>query len=115
MKQSSCPLRFGFRMIDPKTLPDMTALRAQIDLTDKALMDLLVYRSSLIDRAIDLKPAAGLPARTADRVEQVAQNARQNAIDRGFDPDFAEKLWRDLIEWSIAREERVLGADGSAS
>lgn len=98
-------------MVDPKSLPDMTALRAQIDQTDRDLMDLLVYRTSLIDRAIELKPAVGLPARTQDRVEQVAQNARRNAAERGFDPDFAEKLWRDLIEWSIAREEVKLGKD----
>ena len=98
-------------MVDPKTLPDMTALRAQIDKTDRELMDMLVYRASLIDRAIDLKPAVGLPARTVDRVEQVAQNARRNAQEKGFDPDFAEKLWRDMIEWSIAREEKVLGPD----
>jgi isochorismate pyruvate lyase len=28
-----------------------------------------------------------------------------------MDPDLAEKLWRILIDWSIAREERVIGPD----
>lgn len=96
-------------MLDPKTLPDMAALRAEIDQTDRALMQMLAYRAKLIDRAIDLKPAVGLPARTPKRVEEVAMNARKNAEIWGFDPAFAEKLWRDLIEWSIAREEVVLG------
>ncbi len=96
-------------MPDPKTIPTMAALRAEIDACDRALMALLVRRAALIDRAIDLKPAAAMPARVTPRVEEVAQNARVNAGKAGFDPDFAETLWRQIVEWSIAREEKVLG------
>lgn len=87
----------------------MTALRREIDLLDTALTRLLARRAAFIDRAAELKQGAGLPARITDRVEQVAANARANAEAAGLDPDFAETLWRQMIEWSIAREERVLG------
>ncbi len=87
----------------------MAELREQIDLLDRALIDLLVQRASYIDRAIALKPTEGLPARIEPRVAEVIANVRATAEAEGFDPDLAEDLWRRIIEWSIAREERVLG------
>tara|TARA_R110001606_G_scaffold352708_1_gene503134 strand:- start:71 stop:364 length:294 start_codon:yes stop_codon:yes gene_type:complete len=96
-------------MQDPTTITTMADLRAEIDACDRALMGLLVRRAALIDQAIVIKPGVAMPARVTPRVEQVAQNARENAEKAGFDPDFAEKLWRQIIEWSIAREEKVLG------
>ncbi len=96
-------------MHDPSKITTMADLRAEIDACDRALMGLLVRRAALIDRAIVIKPGVAMPARVTPRVEQVAQNARVNAASLGYDPDFAEKLWRQIIEWSIAREEKVLG------
>ncbi|MGC9370514.1 MAG: chorismate mutase [Paracoccaceae bacterium] len=87
----------------------MKELRRQIDALDRDLVALLARRAAYIDRAAELKPAEGLPARIAARVEEVAANARRNAEAAGLDADFAEALWRSMIDWSIAREERVLG------
>ena len=44
-------------------------------------------------------------------VEEVVQNARKRAAASGLDPALAEQIWRGLIDWSIAREEQILGAD----
>lgn len=87
----------------------MRELRSAIDETDRALIALLADRARLIDRAIDLKPGEGLPARIHSRVEEVVSNVRGFARAEGLSPDLAERLWRELIEWSIAREEKVLG------
>jgi len=89
----------------------MRELRPQIDKLDRQLIELLVTRATYIDRASELKPGEGLPARIPDRVEEVVQKVRASADELGMDPDLAEKLWRILIDWSIAREERVLGPD----
>jgi len=89
----------------------MQELRPQIDKLDRQLIELLVTRASYIDRASELKPGEGLPARIPDRVEEVVQRVRKSSDELGMDPDLAEKLWRILIDWSIAREERVLGPD----
>ena len=86
----------------------MTDLRTQIDALDGALIDMLVDRAGYIDRAITLKQNENLPARINDRVEDVVQKVRAKADASGFDADLAETLWRHLIEWSIAREEKVL-------
>ena len=88
---------------------NMTELRAEIDALDRQLVALLVKRASYIDRAIDLKSAVGLQARITTRVDEVLGNVRARAEEQGLDPDLAEALWTRIIDWSIAREERVLG------
>lgn len=102
-------------MRKPADCRDMNELRQAIDQIDRDLMQMLVRRMGYIDRAIELKPAENMPARVTSRVEEVAQNARENAQTAGFDPDLAEQIWRGMIEWSIAREERVLGQDGESA
>ena len=87
----------------------MAELRVEIDRLDRALVALLADRAGYIDRAAELKPAEGLPARIDARVEDVAAKVRAAAEARALDPDLIEDLWRRLMEWSIAREERVLG------
>ncbi|MHC0053335.1 chorismate mutase [Actibacterium sp. D379-3] len=96
-------------MIPPQDCATMQQLRQQIDLLDRDLIALLARRAGYIDRAAVLKPAEGMAARIDARVEEVVANARRNADAAGLDPDLAETLWRALVEWSIAREERVLG------
>ncbi len=39
------------------------------------------------------------------------QNVRAHAVAHKLSPDLVEKLWRRLIDWSIAREESALGPD----
>ena len=94
---------------DPSALPDMDALRAAIDSVDLELAETLAYRTRLIDRAAAIKAGADLPARIGSRVEEVAANARRNAEAAGYDPDFAEALWRLMMEHFIAQEARILG------
>jgi len=98
-------------MKDPKDCNSMEELRAAIDAHDQVLMAALKKRADFIDRAVELKSENGWPARIPGRVEEVAQNARQNAIELGYDPDFAEAVWRQMIDWSIAREERAMAEE----
>ncbi len=89
---------------------DMTELRAEIDRIDRALIALLGERVACIDRAVELKRAEGLPARIDARVAEVLENVRCEAGRKGLDAALAERLWSEMIEWSITREERVLGS-----
>ncbi|MDT0682657.1 chorismate mutase [Roseicyclus sp. F158] len=90
----------------------MGALRLQIDEIDRELIALLVERAAHIDRAAELKPAAGLPAHIDSRVEEVVNNVRAAANGAGLDADLAEDVWRRLIGWSIAREEMAMQHSG---
>ncbi|SOH93016.1 isochorismate pyruvate lyase [Monaibacterium marinum] len=96
-------------MTHPTDCNSMAELRLGIDALDRELIALLTRRASFIDRAIQLKPAENLPARIDNRVEQVVSNVRHLATQQGLDPALAEDIWRTVIEWSIAREQRVLG------
>ena len=87
----------------------MAELRAEIDRVDAELVALFAQRTSFIDRAVEIKTVIGMPARIGSRVEEVVANVRRHALANGLPPDKIEKLWRKLIEWSIAREESVLG------
>jgi isochorismate pyruvate lyase len=52
-----------------------------------------------------------MPARIEARVEEVVGKVRANALGEGLDPELVEALWRRLIDWSIASEEKVLGTE----
>ncbi len=102
-------------MREPSDCADMAELRGEIDRIDGALIELLARRSACIDRAVELKFAAGLPARIEVRVDEVLGNVRVLAAQKSLDPQLAEDLWRLLVEWAIRREERELaGAEGRA-
>jgi isochorismate pyruvate lyase len=96
----------------PDDFSDMAGLRAEIDRIDRELVTLMARRVRCIDRAIELKTQVGWPARIDARVEEVVSRVRAEAEAAGLDAEFAEALWRRVIEWSIAREERVLGEGG---
>ena len=97
--------------IDPDRCRNMHDLRTEIDILDYQIIKLLVHRAKYIDRAVTLKQIEGLPARTNDRVAAVLSKVRSNAMQEGIDPELVERIWRELIEWSIVREEEHLPAE----
>ncbi|TQM93737.1 chorismate mutase [Roseinatronobacter monicus] len=98
-------------MRPPSECRNMAELRDQIDRLDRKLVGLFSERAAYIDRAAELKPAEGLPARINARVTEVRNNVRAEALAQGWDPELADSLWSQLIDWSIAREEKILGQD----
>ncbi|MCC5974086.1 MAG: chorismate mutase [Rubellimicrobium sp.] len=95
----------------PQDCSTMADIRAGIDAVDAELVRLFAERARYIDRAVEVKARVNLPARISSRVEEVVANVRAHAEAEGLPPDLVEKLWRRLIDWSIAREETVLGKD----
>ena len=98
-------------MRKPADCSTMAEIRAEIDRLDEDLVRLFAERAGYIDRAAEIKAQVDLPARIGSRVEEVLQNVRGHAQTYGLPPDLVEKLWRRLIDWSIAREESRLGPD----
>ena len=86
----------------------MGELREAIDALDANLVALLAKRFAYIDRAAELKPLAGLPPRTVDRVQQVVDQVRALAVTHAINPDLIEKIWRDLIEAALALEMQLM-------
>ncbi len=98
-------------MREPADCTTMAEIRAEIDRVDEDLVRLFALRAGYIDRAAEIKAEVDLPARIEGRVEEVVRNVRGHAETYGLPPDLVEKLWRRLIDWSIAREESRLGPD----
>ncbi|MGF7161486.1 isochorismate pyruvate lyase [Rhodoligotrophos appendicifer] len=86
----------------------MADLRSEIDRIDAALVSLLAERTRYVDRVIEVKAAAGLPALIETRVEEVAARVRNLANGQGLDPAFAERLWRMMMDHFIAYEQAHL-------
>lgn len=95
-------------MLDPADCPDMPTLRDQIDALDRELIRLLAKRASYIDRAVEIKAEAGLPASIPARIEDVVAKVKATAKAEGLDSEIAEEMWRKLIDWSIAREAQSI-------
>lgn len=93
----------------PSDCHSMQELRVEIDAVDVSIVALLVRRVGFIDRAVTIKQVERLPARIDERVEEVVARVRAAAEAQGLDPALVEEIWRRLIDWSITREEKVLG------
>lgn len=94
----------------PQDISTMAELRGQIDELDSQLIKLLSLRQAHIDRAAQIKPAIGLPARIEDRVEEVVTHVQDLSKVEGFDPEIAGQMWRLMVDGMIDREERAMAA-----
>jgi isochorismate pyruvate lyase len=86
----------------------LAELRAEIDRIDSELVKLLAERMKIVDRVVDVKQKAGLPALIPDRVEEVASRVRDEAKKLGAPPELAELVYRKMMDWVIAYEEKRL-------
>ena len=96
----------------PTDCADMGQVRAEIDRIDGALVDLIAERFGYVDRAWQLKQAAGTEGATVPwRVQQVIDKVRARAASRGLPPEMVDMVgaqWRNMIGWFIQYEEEKL-------
>ncbi|KEO54051.1 chorismate mutase [Thioclava pacifica] len=101
-------------MVDASRIETLAQARELIDALDAELIALLADRTRIVERVAQIKHRDGLAARLPDRVEAVVSNVKEKAAEAGMDPALAERLWRDMIEYFIAEEEKVLGKGDQA-
>jgi len=92
-------------MSKPHPLSD---LRAEIDALDAELVKLLAARARVVERVAAVKAAEALPALIPERVEEVVARVKELAVSEGVDPALAESVWRAMIAWFVAFEEKKL-------
>ena len=83
-------------------------LRHAIDSVDDELVALFARRFELVKEVAKFKKLHGLPAAIPSRVTEVVKHVRLEAEAKGFSPETAEKLWRQLIADMIEFEENQL-------
>lgn len=87
----------------PEDCMTMAEVRAGVDATDRALMDLLDRRFGYMRAAARIKTDRGVVRDEARKAEVIA-NARADAAARGLPADALSAIWEQLVETSIAYE-----------
>lgn len=93
--------------LSPEDCKSMPEVRAEIDRIDEALVDLIAERFGYVDRAWHLKENPG-QAYVGWRIQQVIDKVKARAQSKGFPPELAEALWRQMIGWFVQYEEEKL-------
>jgi isochorismate pyruvate lyase len=96
----------------PSHCTDMGQVRAEIDRIDALLVDLIADRFGYVDRAWQLKHAAGIEGAVVPwRIQQVIDRVRAQAAARGLPPEMVDMVgaqWRNMIGWFVQYEEEKL-------
>ena len=77
--------------------------RDRIDQLDQELIEMIATRQFYIDQAVRFKRTAE-DVHSPDRVQQVINKVREQAIQLHTDPDLVEKIYREMIQHFIQRE-----------
>lgn len=93
----------------PENERSLAPFRAEIDIIDAQMVELLARRFEVVKHVIAVKQAEGLAALLPERVEDVIDKVSARAETQGVPPELVEKLWRVLIEWVIEYENERLG------
>lgn len=81
----------------PEPPSELVALRSRIDELDRQLLEILAQRLAVCHDVARIKEIRDLPIIQPRRVRDVVTSRRQEAIDLGMDPDFAEQVMRVVL------------------
>ncbi len=90
-------------------MSDLPKVRAALDRIDAALLDLLAERSAVVDEVAALKSReAGLSLRDLERERDLLSRIGKEAQKRGLNAFHVVRLFREVIEASVRRQESRL-------
>jgi chorismate mutase/prephenate dehydratase len=95
-------------------LPDLQALRERIEGIDREILAALRRRMALAEEVAGSKLRAAFPFRDEPREEQVLQRVRHLAVEEGLDPHEIERLYRLVMEMSVAHQRAFVRALAAA-
>ncbi len=86
----------------------LTALRDRIEAIDRQILGLLADRLRVVDAVVAAKLAAASPFRDRAREDLLLGRLRTLALDLGLDPHEIERLYRVVLDMSVAHQEAAL-------
>jgi prephenate dehydratase/chorismate mutase len=108
--------------------PDLVALRERIEAVDRQIIELLAERMKIVEGVIEAKLATASPFRDREREESLIGKLRAMAVAHGIDPHQIERMYRVVMDMSVAHQEQTVrdrrdaplrvsyqGAEGSPS
>jgi len=84
---------------------DLQALRESIEEIDREILSQLRRRMSLAEEVAAAKLRTASPFRDEPREDQVLQRVRHAAVERGIDPHEVERLYRVIMDMSVAHQK----------
>ncbi|MGE0402174.1 MAG: bifunctional chorismate mutase/prephenate dehydratase [Kofleriaceae bacterium] len=85
--------------------PDLSSLRDRIDEVDRRIIALLADRLKIVEGVIEAKLATAAPFRDREREETLIARLRGFAVDAGVDPHQVERMYRVIMDMSVAHQE----------
>lgn len=89
---------------------ELTALRAELDAHDVALIRMIAARFDIIRKVGRYKRSAQVPMMQTGRVESVREGAVRQGEALGIEPGFMREFFRMLVTESCRVEESVITA-----
>jgi chorismate mutase len=83
---------------DPEVLRALEEYRAQIDVLDAELMDVIVRRFAVARKIGALKSSAGMSVVSPVRAAMVIERAGKVAESKGLDPEFIRKFYTLMLD-----------------
>ncbi len=85
--------------------PDLQELREAIEALDRRLLRILAERMALVERVARAKLEAAWPFRDQGREDRLLVHLRQVALEQGLDPHEVERLYRVILDMSVAHQQ----------
>lgn len=87
---------------------DLAALRDRIEAIDRQIIGLLAERLEIVEQVIAAKLETASPFRDRAREESLITRLRAIASSAGLDPHQIERLYRVVMDMSVAHQERAV-------
>lgn len=84
---------------------DLDILREEIDIVSRDIIKYIAYRMKLAEEVADYKKANGLPVYVPEREKIVIENVRNVARAEGIPEDLAEKMFKDIMYYTVLMED----------
>lgn len=94
--------------------PDLGTLRDRIEAVDRQLIALVAERLKIVEDVAAAKLAAASPFRDREREDMLLQRLRKLAIDAGLDAHQIERMYRVIMDMSVAHQEATVRARSDA-
>lgn len=83
-------------------------LRDRIDAVDRQIIQLFVERLAIVEDVARAKLATASPFRDRPREERLLLKLRERAIEAGIDPHQIERIYRVVMDMSVAHQEATM-------
>src|SRR5215470_8986425 len=87
---------------------DLSTLRDRIDQVDRQIIALLAERLRVVEQVAVAKLEAASPFRDREREERLLLRLREHATEAGLDPHQIERLYRVVMDMSVAHQEATV-------